>query len=553
MGFKIEGSQHSIVPDVKHLSSWLPTDTSSVTPSVECKLEEYHVEKTAQTINNYCRKPENNIALQFPDSLLPDAPFISQALNEYLVALSASNDVNNGEEPHLFFVYVLGDTSYGECCVDEVAAQHLDTHIIVHYGSACLSSTRALPVLYVFPQTKMPVDGQTRTVRALGKTLEVVGAMSAIDHIVVLYDIELHEYFKHLHTGPGNDDDQVNNLDAYFSHGKQVQVAKLRLDNPDDIQLPKNDRNSITTEQNSTHKFVGHLKFDESTLTYARTAFIWFSVEHGNDDSDIVSTSARNAGLLLSSGTYPCKLFEVININSDEAKTDGINIDVSRILRKRFAQLQKLEQAERIGIVAGTLGVSGNTTIIERCVRIVEHAGKRAYILLVGKLNDVKLSNFPDLDAFVIVACARNSLIDPDITRLVQQPIITPVELEAALLGGGDIFSERYSTDFADLLQRHLVLDEDSNSNASDQGDNDEKTDECSNFAMTKRGDWSVSVSGSGGGADFLNQRSWKGLVYDRGGNDDEIPIEELGLDVKEGQHGIASRYEREVSSAQPQ
>lgn len=551
MGFKIERTQDSIVPDVKHLSSWLPTDTSPSIPSVERKLEEYHVEKTAQTINKYCQNPENNIALQFPDSLLPDAPFISQALNEYLVAFSASNDVNNSEDPRLFFVYVLGDTSYGECCVDEVAAQHLDTHIIVHYGSACLSSTRALPVLYVFPQTNMPADGQTRTFSALGKTLEAVAAMSTIDHIVVLYDIELHEYFKHLHSG--KDDDQVNNLDAYFSHGKQVQIAKLRLDNPDDIQLPTNDRNSTTTEPNSTHKFVGHLQFDDSTLTYARTAFIWFSAGHGNDDSDVVSTSARNAGLLLSSGTDPCKLFEVVNINSNETKTDGINIDVSRILRKRFAQLQKLEQAERIGIVAGTLGVSGNTTIIERCVRIVEHAGKRAYILLVGKLNDVKLSNFPDLDAFVIVACARNSLIDPDITRLVQQPIITPVELEAALLGGGDIFSERYSTDFADLLQRHLILGEDSNSNLGDQADNDEITDEGSNFAMTKREDWSVSVTGSGGGADFLNQRSWKGLAYDRGGDDDETPIEELALDVKEGQHGIASRYEREVTSAQPQ
>ena len=36
-------------------------------------------------------------------------------------------------------LFVLGDTSYGACCVDEVAAQHLSADVIVHYGRTCLS------------------------------------------------------------------------------------------------------------------------------------------------------------------------------------------------------------------------------------------------------------------------------------------------------------------------------------------------------------------------------------------------------------------------------
>ena len=45
---------------------------------------------------------------------------------------------------------MLADTPYGTCCVDEVAAQHLNADVVVHYGHACLSPTRRLPVHYVF-------------------------------------------------------------------------------------------------------------------------------------------------------------------------------------------------------------------------------------------------------------------------------------------------------------------------------------------------------------------------------------------------------------------
>ena len=36
-------------------------------------------------------------------------------------------------------VFVLGDTSYGQCCVDEVAAQHLNADAVIHFGHTCLT------------------------------------------------------------------------------------------------------------------------------------------------------------------------------------------------------------------------------------------------------------------------------------------------------------------------------------------------------------------------------------------------------------------------------
>ena len=47
-------------------------------------------------------------------------------------------------------IFILGDTSYGmskhlisyiigACCVDEVAAEHVNCDVVIHFGRACLS------------------------------------------------------------------------------------------------------------------------------------------------------------------------------------------------------------------------------------------------------------------------------------------------------------------------------------------------------------------------------------------------------------------------------
>ena len=100
------------------------------------------------------------IALQFPDELLFHAPEIVQKLK--------AETNKDGTRRH---ICILGDTSYGACCVDEVAAQRIlscsycfsfsltsflcffqfflfclfdilldmNADFIVHYGRACMN------------------------------------------------------------------------------------------------------------------------------------------------------------------------------------------------------------------------------------------------------------------------------------------------------------------------------------------------------------------------------------------------------------------------------
>ena len=100
----------------------------------------YEIEATAAKLRQYKR-----IALQFPDDLLQDAGAVVKALQQRCEAQDLQ-------------LFVLGDTSYGACCVDEVAAEHVDADCIVHYGDACLSPTTRLPVIYVFGRRDLDLD-----------------------------------------------------------------------------------------------------------------------------------------------------------------------------------------------------------------------------------------------------------------------------------------------------------------------------------------------------------------------------------------------------------
>jgi diphthamide biosynthesis protein 2 len=90
---------------------------------------------------------------------------------------------------------VLADTSYGSCCVDEVAASHVDAEAVVHYGRACLSRcvrrclalmrtltqdedrTSRLPVLYIFGHGEVDADD------CVAKLVDVLSSIAEDDDV----------------------------------------------------------------------------------------------------------------------------------------------------------------------------------------------------------------------------------------------------------------------------------------------------------------------------------------------------------------------------------
>jgi len=171
---KLDWSENTVRGQLmqQHKSNGEDTDTSKTTIN----------NKSSSNIEDdgfLCR-----IALQFPDELLADAPdvswlmedAISNAYRDKLLLLQSQSILQNTnisqeiegdslaqhqsssqqqelinkhlQQPPLLFI--LGDTTYGSCCPDEISANHLNANVIVHYGYGCLSPTEVLPVVYAF-------------------------------------------------------------------------------------------------------------------------------------------------------------------------------------------------------------------------------------------------------------------------------------------------------------------------------------------------------------------------------------------------------------------
>ena len=76
---------------------------------------------------------------QFPDELLKDSTRVVRALREKLRLLRKCSTENSGDNNKDVRLFVMADTTFGSCCVDEVGALHADAECVVHYGHTCLS------------------------------------------------------------------------------------------------------------------------------------------------------------------------------------------------------------------------------------------------------------------------------------------------------------------------------------------------------------------------------------------------------------------------------
>ena len=91
----------------------------------------------------------SRVALQMPDELLGDAVAVAAALER------RCNDASDPAEGTPVRIFVLADTTFGSCCVDEVAAAHHNADCIVHFGRACMSPVARLPARFVFHKVEI--------------------------------------------------------------------------------------------------------------------------------------------------------------------------------------------------------------------------------------------------------------------------------------------------------------------------------------------------------------------------------------------------------------
>src|SRR5213083_2934 len=100
--------------------------------------------------------------------------------------------------------------------------------------------------------------------------------------------------------------------------------------------------------------------------------------------------------------------------------------DRDRIIRQRYAMVEKARQANNFGIIVSTKPGQSNPTIAINIQHQLEENGKKAVILYADEVVPDKLLDFTGIEVFVDTACPRLALDDPE--RFLK-PIVTRDEI----------------------------------------------------------------------------------------------------------------------------
>ncbi|KAI1160023.1 putative diphthamide synthesis protein-domain-containing protein [Nemania serpens] len=498
-------------------------------------FEVYEIARTAAEIQ---RQGWRRVALQFPDAMLADAPWVVGALGRELGQRLAPGQP---EAPRL---YILADTSYSACCVDEIAAEHADADAVVHYGRACLSPTARLPALHIF--TRQELDH--------GSVAEAFARDFADKQTkaVVVADVMFQE-----HVAP---------VCALLRSRGYAHVAATTIIRDPSSAIP----NRSISDPASAEDHDGHLH--EYHLFHISTP----------PTSLLLTLSSRLASLRI----YPAPS----SPNTTTASPPDPSTTPS-MLRRRYALVLRLVTASIIGILVNTLSVKNYMSTISALREQIAAAGKKSYTIVVGKLNAAKLANFAEIDGWVVVGCWESGLVDQD---GLFKPVITPFELSLALQSdesriwtgewwGGIEGVENTASLNTELAEPHKTVRGETLAEGHEGGIDDEESEppvfdlrtgklvsnsrpmrvairsspsatnatRPSDSIMATRADGSALVKRGTGeialvngvaspGAEFLrSKRTWQGLGSDSNPGEDEA----RSAVVEEGRGGVARGY----------
>lgn len=517
----------------------------------------YEIDRISEELARKYVKSENSkeggdnnnmfrVALQFPDELLDDSPEVCWLLEEHL-----AEEIPSTVTP---FVFCLGDTTVGSCCPDEVAALHLQADVMVHYGHACLSPTGTLPVIYSFGRLEIDVpvavEGICKEENPMPQKILVlyqVGYQHAMDALrsalikagtaeLVIGQIPQPTAKKRRNGVNRNSCCGENeNTDGCGCSGQQEAGPSL----------PAQTTNESLKETQSPQRrplVVGGLELPDIIES-------WGQIEQHTvlfiGESE--STSKRqyvNSMLRFFSLKTPPRAYWTYSPKTQSLST-SIPVAIQKQLNRRFFLTQRARDANVLGILVSNLSQEHLVNVVKALKARIHDAGKSSYSFAVGKINPAKLSNFAEIECFVLVACREHSLLDDE--REYPVPVITPLELDVAL-GNLEWGAQAYSLDCQDVLQNvHLA------SSTNDAADNDDDDDApyfslvtgkyTQKSSMLVQGDLDLEqLPGRGQvtaykseAANFLKQREYQGLTTLAGETEVKAAVV--------GQRGIASDY----------
>ncbi len=334
------------------------------------------------------------VALQFPEGLLMFACAIADIVARF-----------TGAE-----CVVMGDVTYGACCVDDLGASALGADFMVHYGHSCLvpidQTASTVRMLYVFVEIAFDARHLKACLMAnfpRGSRLALLGTIQFTAAIASLAaDAELAAHF-----GPD---------------GAGLVIPQARPLSPGEV-----------------------LGCTSPRLDAANVAAFVF----------VADGRFHLESVMIHNPSLPAYRYDPYSrVLSREA------YDTPGMMATRQAAVAAAASARRFGVILGTLGRQGSPAILRRLEARLRGAGRSYFVLLLSEITPAKLLQFqrtaaageqrqhcdtgagderkaPEegddvgpVEAWVQVACPRLSI---DWSGGFSAPLLTPYEVLVAL------------------------------------------------------------------------------------------------------------------------
>lgn len=313
-----------------------------------------------KTIHRIRTSGAKKIALQMPEGLLLFATTISDILTQFCPGAST---------------LIMGDVTYGACCIDDYTARALGCDMLVHYAHSCLIPVNVTKIqtLYVFVDIQIDVVHLLATIERNfnpGSTIAMVGTIQ--------FNATLH------------------------GTGVQLRSAGYNIIVPQIMPLSKGEILGCTSP---------HLSKDQNV--------------------DLI--------LYLGDGRFHLESAMIHNPSIPAYRYDPYSrrlthetYDHDQLFTDRSKALTQARTAKKWGLILGSLGRQGNPhtmTLIEIHLR---ERGITWVNLLLSEIFPGKLAMMPDVECWVQVACPRLSI---DWGYAFPRPLLTPYEA-LVVLGG---------------------------------------------------------------------------------------------------------------------
>jgi len=266
-------------------------------------------------------------------------------------------------------VFVSASSAWGACDLSLDAAARLKADLLVHYGhnEFLRDGSNGIPVLYI------PAKSRHEIIPVVEKALPLLQGPR----------IGLATVVQHLHNLP----DTVKFLEE---RGLKVQI-------------PGRGPWSHETGQVLGCDYFGLKRIEPEVDSFL-----------------IVGSYFHGLGAALS--------LEKPTILADpyDKTVQSLDQDRARIIRQRYAMVEKARHANNFGIIISTKPGQSNPTIALSIQHQLEENGKNAVLLYADEIRPEKLLDFTVLEAFVDTACPRLALDDPE---RFSKPIVTRDEI----------------------------------------------------------------------------------------------------------------------------